>query len=114
MKEVVLITCTDLFLVDLCHPLLVGVLTDEEEDVQRTGGGSSKRREVFLCVKQGLALEVDVQHGRERCRLELSSLARVEAREAAWTRGVKMCLKSHSVVALQIRHQVHSCVCFHI
>ncbi|KAI4831357.1 hypothetical protein KUCAC02_000903, partial [Chaenocephalus aceratus] len=43
--------------VDLCHPLL------------------------------GLVLEVDMQRGRERCRLELNSLARVETTEAAWTRG---------------------------
>ncbi|KAK1876486.1 Serine/threonine-protein kinase 11-interacting protein [Dissostichus eleginoides] len=43
--------------VDLCHPLL------------------------------GLVLEVDMQRGRERCRLELNSLARVETTKAAWTRG---------------------------
>lgn len=46
-------------------------------------------REVFLCVKQGLALEIDVHQGRERCRMELSSLVRVEPKEAAWTRGVR-------------------------
>lgn len=77
-------------LVDLCHPLLVGILSDnEEEDVGGTRDGSSVRREVFLCIKQGLALEVDVKHGRERCRLELSSLARVKTTEAPWTRGVR-------------------------
>lgn len=75
---------------DLCHPLLVGVLSDkEEEDVAWKRDGSRTRREVFLCIKQGLALEVDVQHGRERYRLELSSLAHLEATEAAWTRGVR-------------------------
>lgn len=75
---------------DLCHPLLVGVLSDrEEDDAEWKRDGSSTRREVFLCIKPGLALEVDVQHGRERCRLELSSLARVEATEAVWTRGVR-------------------------
>lgn len=74
--------------VDLCRPLLVGVTSErEEEDSEWTGGGA--RREVFLCIKQGLALEVDVQHGRERRRLELSSLARVETSEASWTRGVR-------------------------
>lgn len=79
-----------MFEVDLCHPLLVGVLSDkEEEDVERKREGSSTGREVFLCIKQGLVLEVDVQHGRERCRLELSSLARLEATEAGWTRGVR-------------------------
>uniref|UniRef100_A0A674NEH1 Serine/threonine-protein kinase 11-interacting protein n=1 Tax=Takifugu rubripes TaxID=31033 RepID=A0A674NEH1_TAKRU len=74
--------------VDLCHPLLVGILSDkEEDDVGGTRDGSSLRREVFLCIKQGLALEVDMKHGRERCRLELSSLARVKTTEAVWTRG---------------------------
>lgn len=77
-----------IFEVDLCHPLLVGVLPDEE-DAEWKRDGSSRRREVFLCIKQGLALEMDVQHGRERSRLELSSLARLEATEAPWTRGVR-------------------------
>lgn len=86
--------CTDpfffyIFEVDLCHPLLVGVLSDEEDAEWKRDGSSRRRREVFLCIKQGLALEVDVQHGRERSRLELSSLARLEATEASWTRGVR-------------------------
>lgn len=77
-------------LVDLCHPLLVGVLSDkEEEDSEGQRERRSSRREVFLRIKQGLVLEVDMQHGRERCRLELGSLARVETTEAAWTRGVR-------------------------
>lgn len=77
-------------LVDLCHPLLVGVSSDNEGDAgEGRREGRSGRREAFLRVKQGLLLEVDVQHGRERCRLELGSLARVEAAEAAWTRGVR-------------------------
>ncbi|XP_047432374.1 serine/threonine-protein kinase 11-interacting protein isoform X2 [Mugil cephalus] len=72
--------------VDLCHPLLVGVLPDREEN----GDGPAtraRRREVFLRVKQDLVLEVDPQCGREICRLELDSLARVETTEAAWARG---------------------------
>ncbi|XP_068575404.1 serine/threonine-protein kinase 11-interacting protein isoform X3 [Cebidichthys violaceus] len=74
--------------VDLCHPLLVGVLSDkEEEDDEGRGESGTKRREVFLRIKQGLVLEVDMRRGRERCRLELGSLARVESTEAAWTRG---------------------------
>lgn len=44
---------------------------------------------MFLRVRQGLVQEVDVQHGRERCRLELDSLVQVESTEAAWTRGVR-------------------------
>ncbi|XP_034061378.1 serine/threonine-protein kinase 11-interacting protein isoform X1 [Gymnodraco acuticeps] len=76
--------------VDLCHPLLVGVLSDkEEEDREGRRERGRNRREVFLCIKQGLVLEVDMQSGRERCRLELNSLARVETTEAAWTRGVR-------------------------
>lgn len=76
--------------VDLCLPLLVGVLSDkEEEDDEGQGETKNKkrRREVFLRVKQGLLLEVDMQSGQERCRLELDSLAGVETTEAAWTQG---------------------------
>lgn len=79
-------------LVDLCHPLLVGVLSDREEDDSvslREQWSSRRRREVFLRIKQGLVLEVDVQHGQERCRLELGSLVQVETMEAAWTREVR-------------------------
>lgn len=75
--------------VDLCHPLLVGVLSDREEDGEGPAGSSSSRREVFLRITQHLVLEVDTQRGRERCRLELGSLARVGTTEAAWTRGVR-------------------------
>lgn len=68
----------------------MGVLSDqEEEDGEGQEERRKRRREVFLCIKQDLLLEVDTQRGRERCRLELSSLARVEATEAAWTRGVR-------------------------
>lgn len=45
---------------------------------------------MFLRIKQGLLLEVDMQSGQERCRLELDSLAGVETAEAAWTRGVSI------------------------
>lgn len=73
---------------DLCHPLLVGVLSDTEEECDggRMGNG---RTSVFLCLKKGLMLEVDMQRGKERCRLELDSLARVETTEASWTRLVR-------------------------
>ncbi|XP_074482840.1 serine/threonine-protein kinase 11-interacting protein isoform X3 [Sebastes fasciatus] len=73
--------------VDLCHPLLVGVLSEKEEEDGEGQVVERRRREVFLRIKQGLVLEVDMQRGRERCRLELGSLARVETTEAAWTRG---------------------------
>ncbi|KAK2857023.1 hypothetical protein Q5P01_005758 [Channa striata] len=74
--------------VDLCHPLLVGVLPDSDEEKDNSDlVGKGERPEVFLCIKQGMVLEVDVQRGRERCRLELVSLARVKTTEATWTRG---------------------------
>lgn len=72
--------------VDLCHPLLVGVLSDAEE-----GGVEEERmrssREVFLRIRKGLLLEVDMQRGQERCRLELDSLTKVDATEASWIQG---------------------------
>ncbi|KAG8004487.1 Serine/threonine-protein kinase 11-interacting protein [Nibea albiflora] len=73
--------------VDLCLPLIVGVLSDKEEDGEGHREERTRRREVFLRVKQSLLLEVDMQTGRERSRLELSSLALVESTEAAWSRG---------------------------
>ncbi|MEQ2173979.1 hypothetical protein GOODEAATRI_003050, partial [Goodea atripinnis] len=72
------------FSVDLCRPLLVGVLLDKQE--MDSEGQEKKRIEMFLRVKQGVLLEVDMQRGMERCRLELDSLARVETTEAVWTR----------------------------
>lgn len=73
---------------DLCHPLLVGILSEKEED-DFSEGEEVRRSEVFLRIKQGLVLEVDMQRGQERCRLELNSLARVETTEAAWSRLVR-------------------------
>ncbi|XP_026218660.1 serine/threonine-protein kinase 11-interacting protein isoform X2 [Anabas testudineus] len=70
--------------VDLCHPLLVGILSDKEEECDSE---QVKRRRVFLCLKKGLMLEVDMQRGKERCRLELDSLTRVETTEASWMRA---------------------------
>ncbi|MEQ2204223.1 hypothetical protein XENOCAPTIV_009935, partial [Xenoophorus captivus] len=70
--------------VDLCRPLLVGVLLDKQE--MDSEGQEKKRIEMFLRIKQGVLLEVDMQRGMERCRLELDSLARVETTQAVWTR----------------------------
>ncbi|XP_061744947.1 serine/threonine-protein kinase 11-interacting protein [Nerophis ophidion] len=70
--------------VDQCLPLLVGVISaNEEEDESQ----EDRKREVFLRVKQGHLLEVDVQSGQERCRLELDCLTHVEAKTATWTHG---------------------------
>uniref|UniRef100_A0A667WIT5 Serine/threonine-protein kinase 11-interacting protein n=1 Tax=Myripristis murdjan TaxID=586833 RepID=A0A667WIT5_9TELE len=79
--------------VDLCHPLLVGVLSDKDDKKGEDEEGRGERsREVFLRVKQGLLLEVDMQRGQERCRLELDSLAGVGATEAIWTEGTERML----------------------
>ncbi|XP_034034142.1 serine/threonine-protein kinase 11-interacting protein [Thalassophryne amazonica] len=69
--------------VDLCLPLLVGVLSDKNEGREE----DQRRTEVFLRIKQDVVLEVDVQRGLERCRLELDSLTRVKTTEAMWPRG---------------------------
>nr|XP_057907538.1 serine/threonine-protein kinase 11-interacting protein isoform X2 [Doryrhamphus excisus] len=73
--------------VDQCLPLLVGVLFDNEE-ANEGQEEEMRSREVFLRVKQGHLLEVDVQSGQERCRLELDCLTRVDATTATWTDGV--------------------------
>lgn len=67
----------------------MGVLSDKEEEGDSGGVGAGRTREVFLRIRQGLVLEVDMQRGQERCRLELDSLARVETTEASWTRVVR-------------------------
>src|SRR4029434_3854826 len=53
-------------------------------DGHGTGGGEGSREEerrapgpVFLRVRQGLLLEVDMQHGRVRRRVELDSLQHI-------------------------------------
>lgn len=69
--------------VDLCRPLLVGILpTGEEADGE---GQEGKRMVVFLRVKHGVLVEVDPQRGVEMSRLELDSLARVQTTQAIWT-----------------------------
>ncbi|XP_054915216.1 serine/threonine-protein kinase 11-interacting protein isoform X2 [Poeciliopsis prolifica] len=69
--------------VDLCRPLLVGILPNREEADGE--GQEGKRMEVFLRVKQGVLVEVDPQRGVEMSRLELDSLARVQTTQAIWT-----------------------------
>ncbi|CAL9698361.1 unnamed protein product [Knipowitschia caucasica] len=70
--------------VDLCHPLLVGVLSDDDYDEEEEGV-RRKSRQVFVRLKRALLLEVDLHTGQERCRLELDSLTRVDTSEASWT-----------------------------
>lgn len=66
----------------------MGVLSDKQEECDGDQVGKG-RTSVFLCIKKGLMLEVDMQRGKERCRLELDSLARVETTEASWTCAVR-------------------------
>ena len=76
--------------VDLCPPLLVGVLSEGEEGEERgRRGGREASHTVFLRVKQGLLLEVDMHTGQERARLELDCLGKVTTSEARWTEGVR-------------------------
>ncbi|MGH0116888.1 UNVERIFIED_CONTAM: hypothetical protein FKN15_040877 [Acipenser sinensis] len=62
---------------DLCHPLVVGVVPDGEFP---ESGGSR----LFLRVKPRHALEVDLQSARVLARLELDSLREVNTSQAAW------------------------------
>ncbi|MGH0114466.1 UNVERIFIED_CONTAM: hypothetical protein FKN15_017766 [Acipenser sinensis] len=63
--------------VDLCHPLVVGVVPDgefPESDCSR----------LFLRVKPRHAVEVDLQSARVLARLELDSLREVNTSQATW------------------------------
>lgn len=42
---------------------------------------------MFLRIRKGFLLEVDMQRGHERCRLELDSLTKVDTTEASWIQG---------------------------
>ncbi|CAL8282833.1 serine/threonine-protein kinase 11-interacting protein isoform X2 [Gadus morhua] len=77
--------------VDLCPPLLVGVLSSgdeqqEEEEEEESSRSRSQGKEVFLRVKQSLMVEVEVQRGMEIRRLDLDSLSRVEVTQNSWRR----------------------------
>ncbi|XP_033857719.3 serine/threonine-protein kinase 11-interacting protein-like [Acipenser ruthenus] len=63
--------------VDLCHPLVVGVVPDREFP---ESGGSR----LFLRVKPRHAVEVDLQSARVLARLELDSLREVNTSQATW------------------------------
>ncbi|XP_022531059.2 serine/threonine-protein kinase 11-interacting protein [Astyanax mexicanus] len=71
--------------VDLCRPMLVGVLSEDEEP-----DGRKALEPLFLRVRQGHVLEVDVHQGRVRKRLELDSLRQVTASEASWMEKEKL------------------------
>ncbi|XP_064879855.1 serine/threonine-protein kinase 11-interacting protein-like isoform X3 [Oncorhynchus nerka] len=76
--------------VDLCHPLLVGVLSssEEEEEEEEEDGLRTKNRAqcpVFLRVKPRHVLEVDMSRGQLQARLELDSLGRFTMSQVTWT-----------------------------
>uniref|UniRef100_A0A8C7CRR5 Serine/threonine-protein kinase 11-interacting protein n=1 Tax=Oncorhynchus kisutch TaxID=8019 RepID=A0A8C7CRR5_ONCKI len=70
--------------VDLCHPLLVGVLSssEEEEGLRRKNRAQCP---VFLRVKPRHILEVDMSRGQLQARLELDSLGRFTMSQVTWT-----------------------------
>lgn len=70
--------------VDLCRPVLVGVLSEEEKPNER-----KISEPFFLRISQGHVLEVDMHQGRVRNRLELDSLRQVTALQATWTEKVR-------------------------
>ncbi|KPP60010.1 serine/threonine-protein kinase 11-interacting protein-like [Scleropages formosus] len=67
------------FGVDVCLPLLVGLLPEDSDGHLRSTGP------LFLRIKSGHALEVDVHTGSVLTRLELDSLREVSISEAMWT-----------------------------
>uniref|UniRef100_A0A8C7NG86 Serine/threonine-protein kinase 11-interacting protein n=1 Tax=Oncorhynchus mykiss TaxID=8022 RepID=A0A8C7NG86_ONCMY len=72
--------------VDLCHPLLVGVLSSsEEEEEEGLRMRNRAQRPVFLRVKPRHVLEVDMSRGQLQARLELDSLGRFSMSQVTWT-----------------------------
>uniref|UniRef100_A0A8C8LWU6 Serine/threonine-protein kinase 11-interacting protein n=1 Tax=Oncorhynchus tshawytscha TaxID=74940 RepID=A0A8C8LWU6_ONCTS len=74
--------------VDLCHPLLVGVLSSSDEEEEEEEGLRRKNRAqcpVFLRVKPRHVLEVDMSRGQLQARLELDSLGRFTMSQVTWT-----------------------------
>uniref|UniRef100_A0AAR2KJ03 Serine/threonine-protein kinase 11-interacting protein n=1 Tax=Pygocentrus nattereri TaxID=42514 RepID=A0AAR2KJ03_PYGNA len=70
--------------VDLCRPMLVGVLSGDEEPA-----GRKASEPFFLRVRQGHILEVDMHQGRVRNRVELDSLRQVTASQTTWLEKVR-------------------------
>ncbi|XP_072539908.1 serine/threonine-protein kinase 11-interacting protein [Salminus brasiliensis] len=81
--------------VDLCRPMLVGVLSEDEEP-----DGKKASEPLFLRVRQGHVLEVDMHQGRVRKRLELDSLQQVT--QATWTEKEKE--RSHPALELHFSY----------
>uniref|UniRef100_A0A8C7CQW9 Serine/threonine-protein kinase 11-interacting protein n=1 Tax=Oncorhynchus kisutch TaxID=8019 RepID=A0A8C7CQW9_ONCKI len=71
--------------VDLCHPLLVGVLSSSEEEEEGLRTKNRAQCPVFLRVKPRHVLEVDMSRGQLQARLELDSLGRFTMSQVTWT-----------------------------
>ncbi|XP_062853710.1 serine/threonine-protein kinase 11-interacting protein [Trichomycterus rosablanca] len=83
--------------VDLCRPMLVGMLSENEEPDGRKGS-----EPFFLRVNQTNILEVDMHQGRAKSRLELESLRQVTASQA--TVKAKEKETSHPVLELHFNY----------
>ncbi|XP_063067604.1 serine/threonine-protein kinase 11-interacting protein [Engraulis encrasicolus] len=81
--------------VDLCLPLLVGVAVEDEECEDDDGGGGDdggyssvvmrkSRGPLFLRVRQGVLLEVDMTRGRVRRRVEMDNLHHMSRTHTPW------------------------------
>ncbi|KAM9396621.1 serine/threonine-protein kinase 11-interacting protein isoform 1-T1 [Salvelinus alpinus] len=71
--------------VDLCHPLLVGVLSSSEEEEEGLRRKNRAQCPVFLRVKPRHVLEVDMSRGQLQAQLELDSLERFTMSQVTWT-----------------------------
>ncbi|XP_051568530.1 serine/threonine-protein kinase 11-interacting protein isoform X1 [Myxocyprinus asiaticus] len=83
--------------VDLCRPMLVGLLSEDAE----TDGKSSSEL-LFLRVRQSYLLEVDMHQGRVTTRLELDGLREVITAQTVCT--VKEVEGIHPVLELHFRY----------
>ncbi|XP_016398434.1 serine/threonine-protein kinase 11-interacting protein-like isoform X2 [Sinocyclocheilus rhinocerous] len=83
--------------VDLCRPMLVGVLLEDvERDLKRAS------EPLFLRVRQGHMLEVDMHQGCVKTQVELDSLQDVIATEATCT--VEKVEMTHPALELHFRY----------
>ncbi|CAM4622637.1 unnamed protein product [Leuciscus chuanchicus] len=83
--------------VDLCRPMLVGLLSEDVETNQK-----SASEPLFLRVWQGHLLEVDMHQGCVKTRVELDSLRDVLTTEATCT--VEKVERTHPALELHFRY----------
>ncbi|XP_043097589.1 serine/threonine-protein kinase 11-interacting protein isoform X2 [Puntigrus tetrazona] len=83
--------------VDLCRPMLVGLLLEDMEKDQKRAS-----EPLFLRVRQGHMLEVDMHQGCVKTRVELDSLQDVITNEVTCT--VEKVEMTHPVLELHFRY----------